>query len=268
MTRPTSAELGVRARLTAVLRATKHVVSIEAAAKTLALDRTATAKLLSRWTQQGWLRRIGPGAYVAVPLSLTGTQQIVDDPWVLVPALFGECYVGGWTAAHHWDLTEQLFNKTAVFTTRRVDQKRVRTQGINFLVHHVDKRRLFGVKSIWRGATRINVSDPARTLIDMLAMPDSGGGIDHVADCLVAYLKSRASDPMLLIQYATQFENGSVFKRLGFLAERRLHDEGLASACREHLTKGYAKLDPALHSSHLITTWRLWVPERWKHGVA
>jgi hypothetical protein len=25
----------------------------------------------------------------------------------------------GWTAAHHWELTEQLFNETLVFTARR-----------------------------------------------------------------------------------------------------------------------------------------------------
>lgn len=109
-----------RARLAAVLRATREVVSIDATAKTLALDRTAAAKLLSRWRQQGWLRRIGEGLYVPVPLDLAGSKQVVEDPWVLVPALFGPCYVGGWTAAHHWDLTEQLSNETAVFTTRRI----------------------------------------------------------------------------------------------------------------------------------------------------
>jgi len=34
-------------------------------------------------------------------------------------------YIGGWTAAHHWELTEQLFNETLVFTTRRLTEKRV-----------------------------------------------------------------------------------------------------------------------------------------------
>jgi hypothetical protein len=28
---------------------------------------------------------------------------------VLVPTLFGQSYIGGWTAAHHWELTEQFF---------------------------------------------------------------------------------------------------------------------------------------------------------------
>jgi predicted transcriptional regulator of viral defense system len=84
-----------RARLAAVLRATKEVVSIDATAETPDLDRTAAAKLLSRWRKQGWLRRVGKGLYVPVPLDLAGSEQVIDDPWVLVPTLFGQCYIGG-----------------------------------------------------------------------------------------------------------------------------------------------------------------------------
>ena len=79
------------------------------------MNRTTAAKTLSRWCSQGWLRRIGQGLYVPVPLDLAGTEQVVEDPWVLVPTLFGHCYVGGWTAAHHWDLTEQLFRELVSF---------------------------------------------------------------------------------------------------------------------------------------------------------
>ena len=114
-----------RARLAAVLRATKEVVSVDVTSQTLGIDRRTAAKLLSRWKEQGWLRRIGHGLYVSVPLDLAGSEQVIADPWVLVPTLFGECYIGGWTAAHHWELTEQLFNETLVFTTRRVIEKHV-----------------------------------------------------------------------------------------------------------------------------------------------
>ena len=152
-----------RARLAAVLRATKEVVSIDAAAKTLDLDRSAAAKVLSRWLKQGWLRRIGQGLYVPVPLDLAGSEQLLEDPWVLVPTLFGESYIGGWTAAHHWDLTEQLFNETVVFTTRRIGAKRVIAQGVAFLLHHTTQKRSFGLKSIWRGSITILSSTSSRS---------------------------------------------------------------------------------------------------------
>src|ERR1035437_10903002 len=55
-----------RARLAAVLRATKDVVSVAVASQVLKLDRNRTAQVLSRWCEQGWLRRIGRGLYVPV----------------------------------------------------------------------------------------------------------------------------------------------------------------------------------------------------------
>ncbi|CAN5692493.1 type IV toxin-antitoxin system AbiEi family antitoxin domain-containing protein [soil metagenome] len=253
-----------RARLAAVLRAAKSVVSIEDASRVLDLDRNATAKILSRWVSQGWMRRIGQGLYVPVPIDLAGIEQVVSDPWMLVPSLFGEAYIGGWTAAHHWDLTEQLFNETVVFTVRRVDGHRSAAQGVTFLGHHIARERFFGIKPVWRGATRVNLSDPARTLVDMLAMPAVGGGIDHVADCLSTYKKLKNYDQDLLISYAEKFANGAIFKRLGFLAAAQLNDATLAAACRTRLTKGYAKLDPTLSCSQLVTAWNLWVPSRWK----
>ena len=249
-----------RIRLANVLRATKEVVSVDVASQSLGIDRRAAAKLLSRWKEQGWLRRIGHGLYVSVPLDLASSEQVITDPWVLVPALFGESYIGGWTAAHHWELTEQLFNETLIFTTRRIIAKRVTAQGVTFRLHSAKVKRLFGLRTLWRGTAKVSISDPARTLIDMIAAPEVGGGIDHVADCLSTYLRSKIADRNLLIRYADQFDNGAVFKRLGFLADTRLREEKLAEECRSRLTHGYAKLDPALSSTRLVTAWRLWVP--------
>src|SRR5258707_6291856 len=153
-----------RARLGAVLRTEKEVVSVDVTSETLGIERRAAAKLLSRWKQQGWLRRIGHGLYVPVPLDLAGSEQVIADPWVLVPALFDECYIGGWTAAHHWELTEQLFKDTVVFTTRRIVKRRITAQGVAFVLRQLSKKRLFGLKTLWRGSTKVSISDPARTL--------------------------------------------------------------------------------------------------------
>lgn len=248
-----------RARLAAVLRAAKEVVSVDIASKTLGIGRRSAAKLLSRWKGQGWLRRIGHGIYVPVPLDLADSEQVLADPWVLTPTLFNPCYVGGWTAAHHWELTEQLFNETFVFTTRRITEKRVTAQGAVFVLHKIRPKRLFGLKTLWRGSVKVSISDAPRTLIDMIAAPEVGGGIDHVADSLAAYFHTKKADRDLLIHYAEQFDNGVLFKRLGYLAETRLRDEKLAAECRSRLTQGYARLDPTLSPKKLVTAWRLWL---------
>jgi predicted transcriptional regulator of viral defense system len=191
---------------------------------------------------------------------LAGSEQVLADPWVLVPTLFEPCYVGGWTAAHHWELSEQLFNETVVFTTRRVSEKRVVAQGAAFALQRIKPARLFGLKTLWRGSVKVSISDAARTLVDMLASPEVGGGIEHVADSLAVYVRIKSADRDLLIHYGEQFNNGVVFKRLGYLADTRLQDDKLAAACRSRLTQGYARLDPALPPKKLVTAWRLWLP--------
>ena len=87
-------------RLAAVLRAGRETVSIDTAVQALGVDRRKAIRLLSQWTGQGCLTRVGPGLYVPVPLDLAGNEQVMADPWYFVPALFGQAYIGGWTAAH------------------------------------------------------------------------------------------------------------------------------------------------------------------------
>jgi predicted transcriptional regulator of viral defense system len=249
-----------RQRLSAVLRVAREVVTVDVTCRTLGISRRAAAKLLSRWKQQGWLRRIGHGLYVPVPLDFAGSEQVIADPWILVPTLFNQSYIGGWTAAHHWELTEQLFNETLVFTARRVTERRVVAQGAVFVLHNVKQKRFFGLRTLWRGSVKVSISDPERTLVDMIAAPYLGGGIDHVGDSLSAYLATKTADRELLIQYASQFNNGAIFKRLGYLAETCLHDDKLVAECRSRLTQGYARLNPALPRKRLSTAWRLWLP--------
>jgi predicted transcriptional regulator of viral defense system len=248
-----------RARLASVLRASGDVIHIEDAARTLDLPRTQTAKLLSRWVKQGWLRRVGSGAYAPVPLNSLLSEQVLEDPWVLVPALFSPAYVGGRTAAEHWDLTEQIFRDIVVITGRTVRARNQVRHGAQFTLKHTNADKIFGTKSVWRGRTKIAVSDVHRTIIDMLDDLAIGGGIQHVADCFKTYLQRSDRDNRTLIEYAVRLHNGAVFKRLGFLAERNDATD-LVIACKERLTKGTAKLDPALDSPRLVTHWQLWVP--------
>ena len=109
-----------RCRLAAVVREAGDIVRIAYAERALDVSRTVAAKLLSRWSGQGWLRRVGPGAYAPVSLDSLVSEQVLDDPWVLVPALYDPAYIGGRTAAEHWDLTEQIFRDIVVMTERPV----------------------------------------------------------------------------------------------------------------------------------------------------
>jgi len=253
-----------RERLSSILRGTKGTISVADAAAILNLPGTDVAKMLARWAKKGWISRVRRGLYIPVPLESDTADIPLDDPWVVASRLYEPCYIGGWSAAEYWDLTEQIFRTIVVMTTQRPRGRSVSIKGTEFLLRNVPDKAMFGLKPVWRGPVKIDVSDPTRTILDMLSDPQFGGGIRSVVDMFGNYLNSDKKDLSLLISYADQSGNGAVFKRLGFLLERYAPDEGLTmEECKNRLSSGNAKLDPALPADRLITRWRLWVPEGW-----
>jgi len=252
-----------RLQLSQLVSGSGDIIKISDAERILGMERNDAAKALSRWTQQGWLRRVGRGAYAAASLDSLASEHVLSDPWVLVPTLFGPAYVGGRSAAEHWDLTEQIFNDIVVMTSATVRERLQKRHGATFTLKHVAEKRIFGTKTLWRGQTKVAISDVHRTIVDMLDDPEIGGGIQQVTDCFIAYLARSDRNDDKVIEYGDRLGNGAVFKRLGFLAERHGAGQLLIAASAERLTQGNAKLDPTLKCARLISRWRLWVPEIW-----
>lgn len=253
-----------RNRIAKVVRDTKGTFSVNEVAGILQMPADKAAKVLSRWMQQGWVSRVRQGLYVPIPLEAPYADIVLEDPWIIAERLFAPCYIGGWSAAEYWELTEQVFRTLMVMTTRKPRNRRPVIKGSGFLVRTVPERALFGMSAVWRGQVKVNVSDPTRTVLDMLNDPALGGGLRPTVDVFRSYLNSKNKDTSLLIKYAETLGNGAVFKRLGFLAARFAPaDEGLIAACRSGLTKGNVKIDPTMPADRLITAWRLWVPDGW-----
>lgn len=253
-----------RERLSTVLRAAKGAIPVADAAKALGLSRAATAKLLARWAQKGWLSRVRRGLYVPVPLESRTADVALEDPWVIASQIYSRCYIGGWSAAEYWDLTEQIFRTVVVLTTQRPRERKPNLKGTDFLIRTIPEKALFGLKPVWRGKVKVDVSDPSRTILDMLSDPRLGGGIRSTADMLTSYLKSQKKDLALLLDYASRLGNGAVFKRLGYLLEKiSPSDQEAIEQCRIRLTAGNVKLDPKLPADRLVTRWRLWISSQW-----
>lgn len=254
-----------RRRLAAVLRISTGTVTPAKASEALKLPRFTAAKLLSRWAAQGWLRRIRRGIYVAVPLESERADIAVEDAWIIADAAFSPCFISGWSAGEHWGLTEQVFRTLHVSTVRRPRRRQLELGGIGFQLCTVNKQELFGLKTLWRGRTRVQVSDPSRTIIDLMIDPSAGGGLRSSVDMLQNYLATpELRDVTKLVSYARRLGVGAVFKRLGYLLQRFAPDEREAIAeCARSITTGIAQLDPSLPGKRLATTWRLWLPSGW-----
>ncbi len=237
------------------------LVSTATAAELLGLPRGAATRTLLRLADRGWLSRVRRGLYLILPLEAGQDGGAVEDPWVLADELFGPCYVGGWTAAEHWGLTEQLFRSTFVVSAANVRETTRAFLGSEFHVVRASRERISSVPTIWHGKERLAVSDRERTIADALAAPDWMGGVRHLTDCLRTYRASKEWDPARLVARVAETGSGAAFKRLGFLAERLLGgDEALVAEAFSRRTTGNVRLDPAVpERGRLSTRWRLWV---------
>ena len=252
------------ALLSRLHRAFQGPFNLAEATEALGLPRSRIRRLLSYLAARGWLSRVRRGLYITVPLEAEEPGTWLADPWVAASRSFAPCYIGGWTALHHWDLTEQLTRTVVVFTATAVRQKEESIQGTPIRLRQISKHRMFGTRTVWRGKVAVEVSDPERTLIDVLDRPAVGGGIRHVADCLEEWLDSEERRPQMLIEYAERHGNRSIFKRLGYLLEaRELGEPDLISACAERMSTGLSPLDMSSSSrGRVLKRWRLRVNAR------
>ena len=248
-----------RKQLTMLHRAFSGPFEAAQAAAVLGIDLDRTRRLLAALAANGWLARVRMGWYICVPLEASQPREWREDPWKVAAALFSPGYIGGWSAVEHWGLTDQIFNVIYVIAGRKVKPARQTIQGTHFLIRTVPERTLFGTRRVWRKRVPVNVSDPHRTIIDILDVPEAAGGILHASEVLQTYFESEHSAQATLLQYGDRLGRGTVFKRLGYLAERaRLADVDFVEACHSRITKGLSQLDPSgPPNGPIIARWNL-----------
>ena len=223
-------------------------------------SRETANQILRRLSQKGWLQRVKRGVYTVVPLSALSLTSANEESWTLASKLFEPAYISGWSAAEHWDLTEQIFNSISL-VSQNPQRKSIQTiNGVKFRILVKKPELFFGTKAIWFESNRVELADPSRLIIDILDKPDFGGGGRHTIDIVRSYWNSDMCDPQLVLEYAVKYGKGTVMKRLGFLAEQFNAPVSRAwlTKCKSHLSKGISDLDPMAPSKGRISTiWNL-----------
>lgn len=254
-----------RKRLSQLLRAAKITISVAQAASIWNMDGTHAAKILSWYQKKGWLRRIARGIYIEIPLDSPTVDVVPEEPFVIAAKLFSPCYIAGQNAANYWDLTEQLFQTITVMTEKLIPSRNKMIAGTEYAIHTIKSTYFFGLQTVWINGVKVKVSDPTRTIIDMVMYPQFCGEIRFVEDVLKNYFHSTHKNSDLLIAYLGKITNGAVIKRLGYLVEKNFPAETrLIDFCLQHLKKGYVRLTTSVECPRIITRWRLRVPENWK----
>ena len=178
----------------------------------------AAARTAASLVRKGALDRVGHGVYVVRPLRALAAPWSISALAAVAHLLTGQTYyVGGPAALALHRLTTQAYGSVVdVFVT---GHRRPRTLGGARIVFHTAPPEAFnfGLTSVEVEGVGLTVSDPERTILDLVERPDLLGRAATFA--AVTEAASRLALDRL-VGYALRWPNLSTCQRLGVLLER------------------------------------------------
>lgn len=254
-----------RTKLSRVLERHPGVITPKIVTEILELSTQESGRLLARWNRSGWVHRVKRGVYLPVSLSSTSTEPVVEEPFLIAESIYGPGYVGGFSAIKHWDLSEQIIETVTYFTRKKVKNRNPMHGRVKFRLKTVAEHKIFGLKTIWVGSKKICISDPTKTIVDLLDDSKLVGGMTIVKDVIAEYFESDYYDFNLLLSYIQKINNKSIYKRLGFLLDTSfaVSDKQL-STIRAGMSEGYSIFDSTIASPCTVPKWRLKTSQSWK----
>lgn len=205
---------------------------------------------LHHLTRSGWLVRLRKGLY-AVSSAVPGVSPAHEFEVAML--LVDPAAISHWSALHYHGLTEQVPRRVFVLTTTETSVPRARGAKVKKAANgypigetlyrfiQVQPERFFGTEKVWIGEARVTITDPERTLLDGLSMPQYCGDF---AEVLHAFqVRGADLDVDRIIEYALKLDTATA-KRLGWVLE----SQGIEPTKLERLAvlpiKGYRTLDP------------------------
>ena len=180
------------------------------------------------------LERIGRGKYLVRPLR-TLNRSTAPSAAVLAAALLqGEpYYLGGrWALTVHRLTEQQYASGLDAFVVRRHPSRRLGAARLAF--HRVHPERFdYGLATVTVEGVQVQLSDPERTLLDLLDFPSVGGSSDD-SHRLVRLALPKVSSRKL-VEYAARGSRSSTCQRLGVLLERSGASRREVTALRERV---------------------------------
>lgn len=231
------------------------------------LSRQAIRDVLSKLAQSGWLTRIKRGVYAAnAPLF-----DLEIHPFAIAQALADPIAVSHWSALAHHGFTTQIPPMVQVSTPTKVVTPEMRAgeaysprgtaawtvMDVEFEFIHVSQEKFWGFTQEWVSDWhRVNITDPERTILDLIARSDLFGGISMAIETINSNL-DRIDIPGL-VDYAIRYDVGAYIKRLGWILESIGVSDEILEPLRAYQVQNYYVLDPQGHSvGEPVAQWKL-----------
>jgi predicted transcriptional regulator of viral defense system len=200
--------------------------------------------------RNGWIISLRRGLY-ALSSAVPGVMPVHE--FEIAMALADPAAISHWSAMHHHGLTDQVPRKVFVLTTtdgsvpraRGGEAKRnVRGYPVGDTVYQfvqIKPERFFGTEKAWIGEARVTVTDPERTLLDGLSMPQYCGDFAEVLHAFSA--AGDRLDVKRITGYAQRLDAATA-KRLVWVLENQGVPLARLGPLAGVAIKGYRPLDP------------------------
>ena len=198
--------------------------------------------LANNLTKERWSTALRRGTSLIVPLSAGVKPSYTEHEFVIASHLVSLYYIAYWSALNFHGFTEQTPFTVFVATTKRTKSRK--TFSVNYRFVTLNKRKFFGFVPTAIGTSKVNISNPEKTLADALDHPEYCGGITEVAKSLWNAREKLSMN--IILDYAGKMGNSAIIKRLGFLVES-LGVEVKAKTIltmEESISSGTSALDP------------------------
>lgn len=231
-------------RLLLTLEESKATIfSFKDAKKILKTSIPSVNNILLSLTRKNCIQRIENGKYLLVPAIAGYEKHWTEEPWVILPRIINEYYVGFWSAMNYWGMTEQIPNTVFVITTKRKRNLKFGYQKIQFVTF--SKKKFFGFIEETRGKTKFNISTKEKTIVDGLMFPQYCGKISEVAKAM--WNSRNEINWEIVLQMVKRLEVNVVLRRLGYLLtllEIKDSANNIIEKIKKEQFNGFLLLDP------------------------
>lgn len=206
---------------------------------------------LHHLSRNGWIVSLRRGLYAISP-TVPGVSPAHE--FEVAMHLASPAAISHWSAMQYHGLTDQMPGRIFVLTTtessvprargRKADQAEGGYPVADTIYRFVQVRpeRFFGTEKVWVGEARVTVTDPERTLIDGLTMPQYCGDFAEVLNAV--QMRGEAVNLVRIVEYALLLDKVTA-KRLGWVLEHLgIAEKGLEELENVPVTR-YQPLDPA-----------------------
>jgi predicted transcriptional regulator of viral defense system len=218
----------------------KSIFSMKDAKKILGTSDASVWNVIYRLKKKKRIEEIERGKYLLIPAKAGYEGLWSEVPFLILPNILSEYYVGFYSALNYWGMTEQVPRVVFVATTKR---RRDLEYGPNvFKFIKLTKKRFFGFEEGEIAGSKFKISSREKTVLDCLMYPKYCGGLDEAIKGIWEARSELNFDRLL--EYGKKLGISVVTRRLGYTLELLNIENEIADRIASNRFKGFMWLDP------------------------